>query len=688
MADLKTIWSNENFDGAIKSNVDFQDDMQLDDMADVGISNVGKATVGSLKNIVYSNGITKGAAQALTKEKTPEVPRGTLKDNKFDEWLVKAKSKNYKNVKLSSKIGTFAGISDLINTSCGLMVGAMGKSATASFIDDMTVKFAGGIDNKAVQFTAGLGVAGILEKLGDGMAEKLPTAEELTALTLVNYYNIYENKPGRYIRDRYGKYNYVTGNFSDSIKGEKTSSDNDSDLTKAIKKITDTGETVSAAMKKINQYGLSMKGVTDFVAKKTKITTKTPQDYIDASNKSLIISTQRKDLEGYIGVGTTRTRIFKDKNIDVQETDIKAKNIFDWIEERQNETSKSETENFSDRIKNALIDQRVNTNFRNIGCLYIEPYYIPLFKTVNGNKQQDGKLQCFKIPFEFNPKITGDSYQAKYNTEELMGRLLSIRSYVGSDAGTLSIETEYLALSKNGKLEKENQHFWTNNWMLDWSVQKLEEIEFKYRSLVFPYIDSDSSIFTRPPIVRIKLGAENTNKIMEDSSDIEYVGDLFKYPITSKDNCIQVTKSLDDFTREKRYIVTNVEITSLNDSWGNNFYVAKDDNNSNQGYRRNGFKVNLSLAETTKNFLDIVPNFKQYYYYSISSDVRNNNVNDISNVTGNSVNDENGLDLGVIDKIKKIEIKEDEKGGFNNIITEEEKNFFGYVYNIKEISKK
>ena len=105
MADLRTVWSNENFDGAIKSNVDFQDDMQLDDMADVGISNIGKATVGSLKNIVYSNGITKGVAQALTKEKSPEVPRGTLRDNKFDEWLVKAKSKNYKNVKLSSKIG-------------------------------------------------------------------------------------------------------------------------------------------------------------------------------------------------------------------------------------------------------------------------------------------------------------------------------------------------------------------------------------------------------------------------------------------------------------------------------------------------------------------------------------------------------------------------------------------------------
>lgn len=250
MADLRTVWSNENFDGAIKSNVDFQDDMQLDDMADVGISNIGKATVGSLKNIVYSNGITKGVAQALTKEKSPEVPRGTLRDNKFDEWLVKAKSKNYKNVKLSSKIGTFAGISDLINTSCGLMVGAMGKSATASFIDDMTVKFAGGIDNKAVQFTAGLGVAGILEKLGNGMAEKLPTAEELTALTLANYYNIYENKPGRYIRDRYGKYNYVTGNYDDDINGEKTNSDPDGKIASAVKKFTNAGEKVSTAMKK------------------------------------------------------------------------------------------------------------------------------------------------------------------------------------------------------------------------------------------------------------------------------------------------------------------------------------------------------------------------------------------------------------------------------------------------------
>ena len=649
MADLRTVWSNENFDGAIKSNVDFQDDMQLDDMADVGISNIGKATVGSLKNIVYSNGITKGVAQALTKEKSPEVPRGTLRDNKFDEWLVKAKSKNYKNVKLSSKIGTFAGISDLINASCGLMVGAMGKSATASFIDDMTVKFAGGIDNKAVQFTAGLGVAGILEKLGNGMAEKLPTAEELTALTLANYYNIYENKPGRYIRDRYGKYNYVTGNYDDDINGEKTSSDPDGKIASAVKKFTNAGEKVSTAMKKINQYGLSMKGVTDFVADKTKAKLKNSKDYDSMLNSSLIISSQRSD-----------------------KYEVSLNDAEQWVKDRQEETNKKEnSKNFSDRINNNLLYKRTNDSFKNIGCLYIEPYY-------TGNK-----IQCFEIPFEFNPKISGDSYEAKYNTEELMGRLLSIRSYVGSDAGTLSIETEYLALAKNTKDETNNQ--WIGGWMKYWDVKTLEEIEMKYRSLVFPYIDSADSVFARPPIIRIKLGAKNTNDIIKDDNNnktIDFVGDLFKYPIVEDDkDCIQVTKSLEDFTREKRYIVTNVEISPLNENWGNNFYVAISEENKQQGYRRNGFKVNLSLVETTKNFLDIVPNFKQYYNYATDKEI--NKKTDIQDsYYGKTTETETGFNLREFEKIKNYKIsnkiKKEENGNF--FISQEETNFFANMY--------
>lgn len=676
MADLKTIWSNENFDGAIKSNVDFQDDMQLDDMADVGISNIGKATVGSLKNVVYSNGITKGVAQALTKEKSPEVPRGTLRDNKFDEWLVKAKSKNYKNVKLSSKIGTFAGISDLINTSCGLMVGAMGKSATASFIDDMAVKFAGGIDNKAVQFTAGLGVAGILEKLGNGMAEKLPTAEELTALTLANYYNIYENKPGRYVRDRYGKYNYVTGNYDDSLSGEKTSSDADGKIASAVKKITETGEKVSTAMRKINQYGLNMKGVTDFVAKKTKVKESSTEDYENAAKASLIISSQRKDFEGNIGAGTAREKMFDLKGNEVKKTNIDAvKSLMDWVDDRQGLAG--------ERIKNAEIYERVNGNFKNIGCLYIEPYYAP-----------ENSLQCFEIPFEFNPKISGDSYEAKYNTEELMGRLLSIRSYVGSDAGTLSIEAEYLALSKNGDANLEP---WLNGWMTDWTVIKLEEIEMKYRSLVFPYIDAKESVFVKPPIVRIKLGAKNTNDTIKDGNKtIDFVGDLFKYPIVEGDtDCIQVTKSLEDFTREKRYIVTNVEISPLNENWGNNFYVYKSDKPEEQGYRRNGFKVNLSLVETTKNFLDIVPNFKQYYTYATNEIAsKTTGLND-DTLKSQGANTENSLNLESYDKIKDYKVSVTIKNGEDGTIfddsinrTKDETNFFVKMYKFDEEIKK
>ena len=87
---------------------------------------------------------------------------------------------------------------------------------------------------------------------------------------------------------------------------------------------------------------------------------------------------------------------------------------------------------------------------------------------------------------------------------------------------------------------------------------------------------------------------------------------MFNYHNT--DDCLEVTKTLDETTSEKRYIVTNLQINPI-DQNGFDYYIDYSKNNSKDEYLsyRRGFTVNLTLAETTKNFLDTVPN---YYNYS------------------------------------------------------------------------
>ena len=142
--------------------------------------------------------------------------------------------------------------------------------------------------------------------------------------------------------------------------------------------------------------------------------------------------------------------------------------------------------------------------------------------------------------------------------------------------------------------------------MKNWDSKKLDEIVNQYRKLVLPFIKSDQGIFVRPPIVRIQFGYNN-----EKNNNLMNISTLFNYHNT--DDCFEVTKTLDGATSEKRYIVTNLQINPI-DQNGFDYYIdySKSNDYKYLSYRR-GFTVNLTLAETTKNFLDTVPN---YYNYS------------------------------------------------------------------------
>lgn len=560
-------WDNNNWDNSIKTNVDAQDDMTYDDIegaSDVG--NLGTALTGTGKNLLDNLGVVKGIKKiAGGEDRLPEVPRGTSLDYKFS--LLKAiKSKKFKNIKMSSKLGTYNSLFNLLGFASGMFVGSLGKSMLSNLADDMTSKF-----------TGGFGVAGMIERLG-GALEAMPSAEELVALNLANYYNMYTARPGRIVTDRYHKYNFITPNLTDDIDGSRLSKQS------ALEKIQKVTNYISNGMNLASSWVDGSK-ISQLVG---KIGKKKPNWLIEFG-----IESQLAKGGAYI-ISSKRTN----KEIDIKDRFNEAKDLIDSLYngysadkdgDASNSSFNKDANDYFKRIK--LIGKDI------LGGLYIEPYYNP--DAVEGNG-----LSCFTIPFQFNPEISDGGYEAKYQVEELVGRLLSVRSYIGTNSSNVTIETKYM-ITYNGVDSFEDTK---EDWMLYWTPDVISEIERQYRKLVFPYINSEKGVFVRPPIIRIRIG----------KTDDKEVSELFSYPNT--EGAIQVTESLEGWTNEKRYIATNLSINPIDDNY---WYYINDGNtivnNSDETGKNNitksfykGFKVSLTLTETTKNFLDVIPNYMHY----------------------------------------------------------------------------
>lgn len=587
-------WDNNNWDNSIKTNVDAQDDMTYDDIegaSDVG--NLGTALAGTGKNLVDNLGVVKGIKKiAGGEDRLPEVPRGTSLDYKFS--LLKAiKSKKFKNVKMSSKLGTYNSLYNLLGFASGMFVGSLGKSMISNLADDMTSKF-----------TGGFGVAGMIERLG-GALEAMPSAEELVALNLANYYNMYTARPGRIVTDRYHKYNFITPNLTDDIDGSRLSKEG---VLEKIQKVTNY---ISNGMNLASSWvdGSKLSELAGKIGKKK------PNWLVEfgiesqmAKGGAYIISNKRKV-----------------KEIDIKDKLSEAKNLIDAL-----------YNNGSDGAFKRIKKEGANI----LGGLYIEPYYNP--EKDNAEDEEEKKaLECFEIPFQFNPEISDGGYEAKYQVEELAGRLLSVRSYIGTNSSNVTLETKYMITrddnyvnnmpgAANGKqFSKESS---MEDWMQDWTPERIAEIERQYRKLVFPYINSKTGVFVRPPIIRIRIGdlGRSFEKIVElegpgneegkkatTTEKINTMSDLFSYP--NIEGAIQVTGTLEGWTNEKRYIATNLSINPIDDNFW--YYINGENKPGSASSFYRGFKVTLTLTETTKNFLDVIPNYMHYSkkpHYSVA----------------------------------------------------------------------
>lgn len=263
--------------------------------------------------------------------------------------------------------------------------------------------------------------------------------------------------------------------------------------------------------------------------------------------------------------------------------------------------------------------------FDAIGCLYVEPFY-----------NTDNKFSVSSIPFQFNPEIKEGAIKANYEEEKILGRITSARYYINTDSDPVTLTTKYICTCDQDFKDNEgnavNSYDKTINfgkthldksWHEHWTQNELIKIENAYRSLVFPLKDGNYMI--RPPVVQIYIGNNTENptvrnvltypltmpKIgdgdLEQSSKSVSGDKYFEHSLSFNETNVSKDEKKGYFNI-KRYIVTSVSIEDLENTNGWNYNVNKDI----PGTKR-GFIVTLSLSETTRNFLDLVPDFKAYY---------------------------------------------------------------------------
>lgn len=287
---------------------------------------------------------------------------------------------------------------------------------------------------------------------------------------------------------------------------------------------------------------------------------------------------------------------------------------------------KDKFENINETIGNyEQYRERIIGTSDAIGCLYVEPFY-------NTNSE----VTVFSIPFQFNPEIKEGAIKANYEEEKILGRITSARYYINTDSDPVTLTTKYICTCdqdfKGSKFYREmrfGDNYLDEKWHEHWTQNELIKIENAYRSLVFPL--KDDKYMVRPPVVQVYIGnntenptvrnvltypltmpkigdgdlKESAKSIKKDNKDNRAT--YFEHSLSFNETSVDKNEKKGYFN-VKRYVVTSVSIEDLENTNGWNYNV-----NTNIPGTKRGFIVTLSLSETTRNFLDLVPDFKAYY---------------------------------------------------------------------------
>lgn len=312
---------------------------------------------------------------------------------------------------------------------------------------------------------------------------------------------------------------------------------------------------------------------------------------------------------------------------------------------------KDKFENINETIGNyEQYRERIIGTIKSIGCLYVEPFY-------NTNSE----VTVFSIPFQFNPEIKEGAIKANYEEEKILGRITSARYYINTDSDPVTLTTKYICTCDqdfkgsefNNKI-RFGDNYLDKSWHEHWTQNELIKIENAYRSLVFPL--KDDKYMVRPPVVQVYIGnntenptvrnvltypltmpkigdgdlKESAKSIKKDNKDNRAT--YFEHSLSFNETSVDKNEKKGYFN-VKRYVVTSVSIEDLENTNGWNYNV-----NTNIPGTKRGFIVTLSLSETTRNFLDLVPDFKAYYdAWNITQDHDDDNRMLLKNYAGKKI---------------------------------------------------
>ena len=316
--------------------------------------------------------------------------------------------------------------------------------------------------------------------------------------------------------------------------------------------------------------------------------------------------------------------------------------------------------------------ERIIGTSNSIGCLYVEPFY-------NTNSE----VTVFSIPFQFNPEIKEGAIKANYEEEKILGRITSARYYINTDSDPVTLTTKYICTCdqdfKGSKFYGEmrfGDNYLDESWHEYWTQNELIKIENAYRSLVFPL--KDDKYMVRPPVVQVYIRNNTENptvrnvltypftmtkigdsSLSESAKSVNGSTTYFEHSLNFNETSADKNEKKGYFN-VKRYVVTSISIEDLENTNGWNYNV----NTKIPGTKR-GFIVTLSLSETTRNFLDLVPDFKAYYdAWNITQDKDTDNRMLLKNYASEKIINNGQNTNKLLDSLEKT--KNDKQGELNN----------------------
>jgi hypothetical protein len=240
--------------------------------------------------------------------------------------------------------------------------------------------------------------------------------------------------------------------------------------------------------------------------------------------------------------------------------------------------------------KDGIKDER--PDFWSVGYILVMP------------QTEDNNFNNYKIPFEFNPTISGGNISTQYNAQNILSRIGSLQTFSNVDLSTINFSTHYYALSHDENDADDSGNV-GNDWMKFFTLKFLQGIQKGYEALSFPHFpaNDEQSIeigfkYTKPPLVKIIIGDANKNENAPYSNLLTYPKD-----IEDKNEILSSTKNNRLY---KTFLVSSMEIEKDLET----LPLFLEDKKIKDTF---GFSVNMSLVEVSKSYMDVMPNYINYF---------------------------------------------------------------------------